>query len=301
MNYDIIIIGAGPGGLTAGLYAARYRLKTLIIGQLAGGLATEAHKVCNFPSYTDISGFELTNKMLEQDKALGVEFKQGVVDGVKKKGKGFVVKVGKEEYSGKKIILALGSERRKLGIKRENELIGKGISYCATCDAGFYNGKIAGVVGGGNAALTSALLLAKFAKKVYIFYRRGEFSKAEPSWREDVAKEKKIEVVYNSEIAELLGEDRLTSVKINVNGKYKDIDLNGLFIEVGSIPQTKLAQQLEVELDREEIKVDKEMKTNVDGVYACGDVTNNPLKQIITACGQGAIAADTAYRELGKE
>lgn len=301
MTYDIIIIGAGPGGLSAGVYSARYKMKTLLVGELPGGLATEAHKVCNFPSYTDISGFELMNKMIKQNKDLGVEFKQGKVDKIKKKEKEFVVKAGKNEYVGKKIILAMGSKRKKLGLKREEELIGKGVSYCATCDAGFYKGKVAGVIGGGNAALTAALLLAKFAKKVYIFYRRGEFCKAEPSWRDDVAKEKKIEVIYNSVTAEILGEDRLTGVKINKDGEYSEIDLDGLFIEIGSIPQTQLAEDLGVELDCEEIKVDKEMKTSVEGVYACGDVVNNPLKQIITACGDGAVAADTAYREIGKE
>lgn len=298
MTYDIIIIGAGPAGFSAGVYSARYKMKTLIIGELPGGLASEAHRVCNFPSYEDISGFELMNKMLKQNKELGVEVKQEIVQSIVKKGKEFVVKTNKKEYVGKKIILATGSKRKKLGIKREEELIGKGISYCATCDAGFYKDKVAGVVGGGNAALTSALLLAKYAKKVYIFYRKGEFCKAEPSWREEVEKEKKIEIIYNSVIAKLLGEKRIEGVEINVGGKYKNIELNVLFIEIGSIPQTQLAEELGVELDCEEIKVDKEMKTNVKGVFACGDVTNNPLKQIISACGEGAVAADTAYREM---
>ena len=291
MKYDLIIIGAGPAGLSAALYAARYKVKTLVIGMLPGGTATEAHKVCNFPSYDNIGGVELMLKMIKQINDLGVEVKQEEVIDIKDS---FKIKTNKGEYVAKKIIIATGSKRMKLGVDREDELVGKGVHYCATCDANFYKDKIVGVVGGGNAALTSALLLAKIAKKVYIIYRRDKFSKAEPSWVEDVEKEKKIVPVFNSEVKKLIGK-KLEEVEITDGKKIK---LDGLFVEIGGITNIKLAKLIEIKLDRNYIKVDKNQKTNVEGVFAAGDVTNNPLKQIVTACGEGAVAGFSVFKEL---
>ena len=291
MKYDLIIIGAGPAGLSAALYAARYKVKTLVIGMLPGGTATEAHKVCNFPSYDNIGGVELMLKMIKQINDLGVEVKQEEVIDIKDS---FKIKTNKGEYAAKKIIIATGSKRMKLGVDREDELVGKGVHYCATCDANFYKDKIVGVVGGGNAALTSALLLAKIAKKVYIIYRRDKFSKAEPSWVEDVEKEKKIVPVFNSEVKKLIGK-KLEEVEITDGKKIK---LDGLFVEIGGITNIKLAKLIEIKLDRNYIKVDKNQKTNVEGVFAAGDVTNNPLKQIVTACGEGAVAGFSVFKEL---
>lgn len=294
-DYDLIIIGAGPAGLSAGIYAARYKLKTLIIGQIPGGLATTAHSVWNFPSYKDISGMELMQKIVEQIKNLNIEIKMENVIDVEN---GFNVITKKSKYSCKKLIIATGSERQKLGVDKEKELTGKGISYCATCDAGFYQDKVAGVVGGGNAALTAALLLSKFAKKVFVFYRKDKFVKAEQMWVDEVEKNNKIEVIFNSNISELIGEDKLTGVKLDDNNF---IDLNGLFIEIGSSPSIKLAGKLGVKTNSKSILVDRNQKTNVNGVFAAGDVTDNPLRQIITACSQGAVAGYNAYLELEKE
>jgi len=298
MTYDVIIIGAGPAGFSAAVYCSRYKLKTLVIGELPGGLAGEASEVWNFPSYEKISGFELVNKMFNQVKNLGVEIKMEIAEDIVKEKKNFKVVTNKGEYIGKKIIFATGSKRKKLGLAREEELTGKGVAYCATCDAGFYQDKIVGVIGGGNSALSAAVLLTKYAEKVYVFYRKGSFCKAEPSWIEDVKKNEKIEVIFSVNVVKLLGKENLEKVELD-NGKK--IKLDGLFIEVGSIPQTKLAEKIGVKLDCENIEVDKEMKTNVDGVFAAGDVTNNPLKQIITACGEGAVAAYSAYGEISKE
>ncbi|MFW6233157.1 MAG: NAD(P)/FAD-dependent oxidoreductase [Nanoarchaeota archaeon] len=295
MKYDLIIIGTGPAGLSAGVYAGRYKLKTLIIGSLPGGTASEAHKVCNFPSYEDITGFELMQKMIKQVKNLEINIKQEEVKKISGKNNNFKIKTNKQEYECKKIIYSTGSKRKKLGLKREEELKGKGISYCATCDAGFYKDKIAGVVGGGNAALTAALLLSKFAKKVYIFYRKPEFCKAEKAWIQDIEKNNKIEPIFNSNVKDLIGDSNLKAVKLD---NEKTIELNGLFIEVGSIPQTKIAEKLGVKMDCEYIKTNKNQKTNIQGFFAAGDVTNNPLKQIITACGEGAIAGFQAYQEI---
>jgi len=297
-NYDLIIIGAGPAGLTAALYAARYRINLLVIGKIPGGLINEASKVCNFPSYEDISGFELSRKMIEQIKKLDVNIKNEEILEIKKKEKGFELTSNKEKYFAKKIIFATGSERKKLGIEKEKEFVGKGISYCATCDAGFYKNKIAGVVGGSDAALTAALLLADFAKKVYIIYRKDKFFRGDKIWIEEVEKSNKITPLFNSVITKLIGKEKLKAVEIN---KEKNLELDGLFIEVGSLPNIELAKEIGVKTEKKQIIVDNSQKTNIKGFFAAGDVTNNPLKQMITACGEGAVAANSVYRELIKE
>ncbi len=294
MEYDLVIIGSGPAGLTAAIYAARYKLKTLVLGQLHGGIASEAWEICNFPTYGRVKGFELMMKMIKQVEDLGVEIKNEEVIEVTKK---LVVKTNKNEYEAKKIIIATGTERRTLGIKREKELLGKGISYCATCDGGFYKDKIAGVVGGSDAALTAALLLSRFAKKVYIFYRKNEFMKAEPAWVDEVKKEKKIEPVFNVNVEELIGEKKLEKVKLD---NKKEYELDGLFVEIGSVPNSKLAEQVGIKMNDGYIVTDERMKTNVEGIFACGDVRETPLKQIITACSDGAIAANCAYENIQK-
>jgi len=294
--YDLIIIGAGPAGMTAAVYAARYKLNVLIIGKIPGGYMGEAHEVCNFPTYDRIKGFELVQKMVGQVKKLDVEIRsEEVLDIIK--GKEFQIVTGKNKYSAKKILIATGSKRRSLGVERETELTGKGLHYCATCDAGFYKDRIVGVVGGGDAALTAGLLLSKFAKKVYIIYRRNKFVNAEPTWVEEIGKNKKIEPLFNSEIVELIGKEKLESVKLK---NRKSLKLDGLFVEIGSVPGCVIAEKLGVKMDYNYIAVDKNQKTNVDGVFAAGDVTNNPLKQIVTACGEGAIAGYTTYKELMK-
>jgi len=297
-KYDLIIIGSGPAGFSSAVYAARYRMNFCVIGKSPGGTLGEAHEVCNFPSYTRIKGFELIKKMLEQIKELGVELRNEEALEIKKTQKGFELTTNKEKYSAKEIILATGSERKKLGLEREKELIGKGVSYCATCDAGFYKDKIAGVVGGSDAALSAALLVAEFAKKVYIIYRKDKFFRGDKIWMEEVKKNKKIEVLFNSVVTKLTGKEKLEGVEINEKRK---LEVDGLFVEVGGVPNIELAESLGVKTEDKQIIVDKEQKTNVKGVLAAGDVTHNPLKQIITACAAGAVAAHSAYRELIKE
>ena len=290
--YDLIIIGAGPAGLSAAIYAARYRIKTLVIGKLPGGLAATAPDVCNYPGFVQLTGMELMMKMINQVKELEVEIKNENVLELKSE---FEVITEKNNYSCEKIIIATGSERKKLGIDREKELTGRGISYCATCDAGFYREKVAGVVGGSDAALTAAILLSKFAKKVYIFYRKDKFFRAEQVWVEKVESLENIEVVFNSEVTKLNGEEKLESIELNSG---KTVELDGLFVSVGSKPNIELVGPLGVEVDGLYIKTDKGQRTNVDGIYAAGDVTNNTFKQIVTACGEGAIAAHSAYEDI---
>ncbi len=303
-KYDLIIIGTGPAGLMAAVYAARYKLKTLVLGKLPGGLIGEAHEICNFPTYNKISGFELVQKMIKQVQNLNINIKQEFVENISGKDNEFLIKTSKQEYQTKKIILGTGSERKKLNIEREKELTGKGVSYCATCDAGFYSDKIVGVVGGSDAALTASLLLTKFAKKVYIIYRKNKFFRAEPTWIEEVEKNEKITPLFNSEIQELLGKDKLGAVKIlnTRENTEKEIKVDGLFIEIGSSPQIELAKILNIDLNENNyIKTNKEQKTSVKGIYAAGDITDNFFKQAITAASEGAIAAHSVYEEISKE
>ncbi len=294
MLYDLIIIGAGPAGLTAGVYASRYLLKTLIIGKLPGGMISEAHKVCNFPSYKTISGMKLTKKIIEQVKDLGIKIKQENVEEIKK-NKVFEVKTNNSSYRAKKIILAIGTEKRKLNVPGEKEFLGKGVSYCATCDAGFFKNKIVAVIGGSNAALTAALLLSEYAKKVCIIYRKEKFFRAEPTWISQVEKNKKVEIIFNANIKEIYGINSVNRVKLDTK---KDLKVDGVFVEIGSIPDEKISKQLKLKTEENYIVVDKKQQTSLEGVYAAGDITNNPLKQVITACGEGAIAATSAYEEI---
>ncbi len=297
-KHDFIIVGTGPGGYSAAIYAARYKIDVLLIGQMPGGIAATAHDIRNYPGFAQISGLELMTKMMEQAKALEVPIKQETVIDIKKTEEGFVIKTEKEEYLGKKVLISTGTQRRELGISREKELTGKGVSYCATCDAGFYKDKVAGVIGGGDAALTAAILLAKFAKKVYLIYRKPEFTKAEVSWVDEVKKLENVEIIFNAEVKEFIGETKLEKVKLSTG---KELDLHGIFIEIGGLPNTKLAEELGLELEKGSIIVDKNQSTNVPGIFAAGDVTNRPFRQIISAAGDGATACFTAYKELQKE
>lgn len=293
--YDTIIVGAGPAGLTAALYAGRYLMKTLLIGELSGGMISEAHKVCNFPTYKSISGMELTQKMVEQVKSLDVEVMNERVDDISGKYGDFVVKTPESVYRGKSVILATGTKKRKLGIKGEKDFIGKGVSYCATCDAAFFRNKTVAVVGGGDAALTAALLLAEYATKVYIIYRKSHFFRAEPAWVKQVEAEKKIEPVFNSNITEINGSSLVESIKLDSG---KELAVDGVFVEIGLISITELAEKLGIKLDNGHIAVDKHQNTSMAGIFAAGDITNNSLKQAITAAAEGAIAATSAYEKI---
>ena len=298
MIYDLIIIGAGPAGLTAAIYAARYKMNVLVIGEQIGGMVSEAHEICNFPTYKKITGTEFTKKLKEQVENLKVEIIYGVVTSIEKIDSLYTLKINLKEYSAKKIILAMGSEKRKLGLENESKFVGKGVSYCATCDASFFKNKVVGVIGGSNSALTAALLLSKFADKVYIIYRQDNFFRAEKMWVEEVENNDKIKTIFNSNVTELKGNNVLEGVKLD-NGQ--ELKLDGLFIEIGSIPNVKLIESLGIELEKNYIKTDEKQRTNLKGIFAAGDITNNPLKQIVTACAEGAIAANSAHLELNSE
>jgi thioredoxin reductase (NADPH) len=296
-EYDLIVIGSGPAGLSAAIYASRYNLKVLVLGMQEGGTITDAHKVCNFPSRPEVSGALLGEKMKIHAEKYGAEVKMGLVDSIEKKKDGHLIKTNlEEEYFTKKILFATGTKRRKLNLDREEELMGSGVSYCATCDGKFFEGKTVGVVGGANAAATAALYLAEMAEKVYVIYRKEKL-RAVDAWRKEIEKTDNIEVIYNSNVKKLLGEESLQGVLLD-NGEK--LNLQGLFIEIGSIPETELAQKIGVDLEEKYIKVKDNQKTNLDSVWAAGDITTNSnyFKQAITASAEGAIAANSIYTEI---
>ena len=296
MEYDLIIIGGGPAGLTAALYAARYKINTLLITKEIGGYAATAHKVCNFPSYPEITGFELMKNMVDHVKEFNIEIINTEVKSVTKDDL-FTIEADKT-YKAKKVIYAAGTTRRKLDIPGEEEFHGKGVSYCATCDGGFFKDKTVAVVGGSDAALTAALLLAEFATKVYIVYRKDKFFRAEPAWIELIEKSEKIECIFNEEVLEIQGNNTVENLKLKSG---EDLKVDGIFIEIGSMPDLTPVKSLNIENRKGYITTDTHQHTNVKGFYAAGDITEIHLKQIITAAAQGAVAAYSVYNELKLE
>ncbi|MCX6814704.1 MAG: FAD-dependent oxidoreductase [Candidatus Aenigmarchaeota archaeon] len=301
-KYDVVILGAGPGGLGAAVYCARYNLKTLVIGKLLGGYAAEAHLVENYLGYKSISGIELSQKFKEHAESMGAKIILGVdVISVKKSGKGFEVTSGEnKKYACKAIVVALGTQRRKLEVPNEDKFLGKGISYCASCDAPFFRDKIVGVVGGSDAAGTIALMLTEHAKKVYIIYRKEEL-RAEPITKKRIDQNRKIEIIYKTVVKELKGPNKLESVVLDKEGKTSELRIDGLFIEIGSVPSTVILKELGVEVTEEGyIKVKEDMSTSAPGVFAAGDITtaSNCFRQIITAASEGAVAANSIFKYL---
>jgi thioredoxin-disulfide reductase len=297
-TYDLIIIGAGPAGLTAAIYAARYKLNFLVIGKSLGGVMIKGYEIENFPSHEKISGIEIMQKLEKQAKQLGAEIKYEEVTNIEKKSDVFDITTSKEKYLAKNIILATGIEKGKLNVENEKELTGHGISYCSTCDAGFFKNKSVAVVGGNNSALKSALLLRKYTDKVYIIYR-GDKLTADSDLLKEV-KKNKISVLLNSQITKVIGKEQLEEIELETNGKKTKMKINGLFVEIGNVPNDKIIKKLKLKWDKDYISVNNKQETNVQGVYAAGDMTNNPLKQIITACGEGAVAANSIYQILKK-
>ncbi len=298
--YDLVIVGGGPAGLAAAIYAGRYKMNTVVISGSLGGTITLAHMVCNYPGFIEISGLELMNKITEQVEKLEIPiYYEKVMKIDKTEDNLFIVNTDTRTLKASKVLLALGNTRRELGLDKEKELVGKGISYCATCDGGFFRNKVVGVVGGSDAAVTSALVLADIASKVYLIYRKDKL-RAEPAWVDILLKNPRIEILYNTEVTELLAEAKLTGVKFQ-NGDQRELD--GLFIEIGAVPNTDLLKNLNVDLDQYGfIKVDRAQKTNVFGLFAAGDITDSSdFKQVITAEAQGSVAAFEAYKELKKQ
>ena len=293
--WDIIIVGAGPAGMTAALYALRARKKVLIFeAKTFGGQIINASSIENYPGIEKISGFEYATNLYNQVSKLGAEFKFETVIHVDSNR---VVTTDKGNYQAKSVILATGAENRKLRINRENELVGRGVSYCATCDGNFYKGLDVCVVGGGNTALEDAIYLSNIVNKVYLIHRRSEFRGDDKSVLE-VENNPKIELVLNSNVVELIGEDKLSGIVVeDKDNNKRKINVSGLFIAVGQEPKNEIFSNI-VDLDEAGYIISEDgVHTKVKGIYVAGDSREKSLRQLTTAVSDGAIAATMAIKE----
>lgn len=299
MKYDLIIIGAGPAGLTAGLYAIRSGLKTCIISKDIGGTANSILELENWPGFRG-TGIELMKKFYEQLKSYKIEILLEDVKNIEKKGKEFFVKTSSKELITKALILATGRERKVLNILGEERLKGRGVSYCVTCDGFFFKNKVVAVIGENDCVPSSALALADITKKVYVLYRSQQL-KCENILFKKIEKNPKIEIIYNGVPKEIKGRGKVESLLIKDEKGEREIKLDGIFIELGYTPLIELAKNLKLKLNKENyILVDEEMNTSVKGIFAAGDITNSKVKQVLTASAQGSIAAKTASEWLKK-
>lgn len=303
--YDLIIVGSGPAGLSAGLYAARARLKTLILERnKAGGQIVITDEVANYPgSIRNATGKTLVERMEEQVEEFGAERKKDTVKEVDFTGKIKIIKGEKEEYKAKSVIIATGAAPRHIGCKGENELIGKGVSYCATCDADFFTDLEVFVIGGGDSALEEALYLTKFARKVTVVHRRDALRGAK-SIQEKVFKNPKIEIMWDSVVEEIKGDGIVESAvfKNKKTGEIteyfadEDDGTFGIFVFVGYLPINNLFKDIITMNEVGYIKTNDKMETNIEGVFAAGDIREKSLRQVVTAAADGAIAAVEAYK-----
>ena len=298
--YDIIIIGAGPAGLTSAIYATRASKKVLVLEELAyGGQIINTLDIENYPAAIHISGIEFATNLYNQAKDLGAEIKFQKVVEIKDLNKEKEVITNKESYKCRAVIIATGLKTRKLGIENEDKLIGKGISYCATCDGNFYKNKDVAVVGGGNTALEDALYLSNIVNTVYIIHRRDEFRGEDKNL--NLLKEKdNVKFILNSNVTKLNGNERLDSIEVtNKNDDSKTtINVSGLFIAIGRIPENKIFENI-INLDNEGYIIASEnCKTNVEGIFVAGDNRVKEIRQLVTATSDGAVAATKAVEYI---
>ena len=301
--YDLLIIGQGAAAFAAALYAARYQIKPAVIGETFGGETATGGMIENYPGYPEIDGFDLMLKFREQadkyevpvidDKVVGLENADGHYT---------ATTFGGDTYTGASVLLAVGRERRKLGLEHEEEWTGKGVSFCSTCDAPLHRGNVVAVVGGGDAAIKGAVLLTRYAQKIYVIYRGSRFTRPEPANLRALGEAGNAETLFNTNVVALKGEDGLSSIVLDREYEGStEIAVHGIFLEIGADPRSELAVQLGVDLNElDEVVVDRRMRTNVPGVFAAGDLTDasGELKQTITAAAQGALAAATAYEYI---
>ncbi len=303
MKNEIAIIGAGPAGYAAAIYANRAGISTLIFDKgMGGGLAAISPNIENYPGFESINGFDLTEKMkAHAQKYTKINFGEEVIDIIKSKD-GFKIKTSKKEYDVKAVLLCMGTEYRKLNVSGEKELQGKGVSYCATCDGFFFKDKIVAVVGGGNSALIESIYLKQIGcKEVYVIHRRDQL-RAEKSYQDEAIK-KGVKIIYNTEVKSINGEDKVEYLKICdvKSDKKSELSVDGVFISIGEIPQSDLAKKVGIKTDgRGYIITDPQGRTNIKGIYAAGDITGG-LRQVVTACAQGAVAALASTESVGKK
>ena len=298
-NWDVIIVGAGAAGLTAGIYAVRSGLKALILEEkLAGGAISDASLVVNYPGYAEIRGGELAEKMVDHCRKTGVTIHDlEPVSECALVGESKIVKTQRTSYESKTVIFSSGSHYKEIGVKGEAEFRGRGVSYCGVCDGPFFRGKKVLVVGGGNSACTTTLYLSGIAQQVTVVHRRQTF-RAEEALVSNITSKPNVKILWNTEILEIKGDRQVKSVQLidNTNKKTSDLEVDAVFVQVGEAPNSQIAKDSGVETDDHGyIKIDMRQHTNLPGVFAAGDVTNHPIKQVGTAVGQGITAALEAY------
>ena len=300
--YDIIIIGAGPAGMTSAIYASIARKNILLLEKsVYGGQIVSADKVKNYPGFEEISGYEYATKLYNQVKNFNPDIKFEEVLEIKNNDNFKEVITNKNSYKGKSIIIATGSKNRKLGLSNEDKLIGRGVSYCSTCDGVFYKEKTVAITGGGNNAIDDALYLSDIANKVYVIYRQKDFKI--DSINLDKLKEKdNVEFILNSNIVNIKGEDKLESITIKNNETSEETNLNidGLFIAIGHIPVSSMCKNLIKTDEKGYIIANEDCTTNVDGIFAAGDIRIKDVRQLTTACSDGTVAALNAFKYLNK-
>ena len=293
-KHDVIVIGGGGAGLTAALYTARADLKTVIFEKgVTGGQISKTHLVENFPGFPDgISGSDISMKMEEQATKHGAEVKYETVVSVEKKESSFYVQTEQDKYEARSVVLAMGAVARRLGVSGEEEFTGRGVSYCATCDAPFFRGRTVAVVGGGDAAVQEALFLTKFAEKVYLIHRRDEL-RAGHILRERALANEKISFEWNSLVEKIDGAQTVRKLELkDVNtGKIRELEVDGVFVFIGHDPASDLVKSF-VELDEfGYVKTDSKFGASISGVYAAGEIRSGAVWQLITSCGEGCVAA----------
>ncbi len=291
-KYDLIILGGGPTAIGCAIYAARFAMEVLVIGKIFGGLIATTHLVENYPAITSTSGQGLMDMFKEHMDSLSIPYISDEIQSIEKGEDHFSLHSFFQKFNAHSICIATGSERKKLGIPGEDQFLGRGVSYCATCDGPFYKDRIVCVIGGSDSAAKEALFLAQNTKKVYIIYR-GEDIRAEPINKQRVLQNDKIEIIYNTNVVKIKGENNVKSIVFE-NGTELTID--GVFIEIGSIPNSKLAKRIGVKVNNKgEILINRKSETNIPGIFAAGDVADAPFKQAITGVAEGVIAAYSAF------
>lgn len=299
--YDIIIIGAGPAGMTAGLYAAQARKKVLILEKEAyGGQILKTDKVKNYPGFKEITGFEFSNNLYNQLTDLNVEIKIDEVIEIISNENYKEVKTKKGNYTAKSVIIAAGAKNRKLNLNNEDKLIGKGVSYCTTCDGMFFKNKTVAIYGGGNSAIDGAIYLSDICKKVYLIYRQKDFKMNSESI-DKLKNTKNIECIFNTNIVDLIGNDKLESITLKEDDKEYKLNVDGLFIEIGYVPVSEICKNL-IETDSKGyIIANEDCKTNIEGIFVAGDIRIKDVRQLTTACSDGTTAALNACKYLAKK
>jgi len=300
---DLAIIGAGVAGMTASIYASRYKIDHLIFSETPGGQGMLASKVENYPGFVSIDGPSLMQNFIKQVESYGMKIIQRQIDKLAKIEGGFEAAAEKEKWQAKALILAMGASFKHLGIPGEEELIGRGVSFCSTCDAPLFRDKVVAVVGGGDSAVTGAIHAASFAKKVFIIHRRDEY-RAEPTWVERLKQSPKIEQILSNEVRQIKGTQKVEEIVLKTPYQGKSsLEVDGVFIEIGQVPASSLAKELGVRVDkRGYVMVKPAMETNIPGVFAAGDLSVIPgetfFRQFVTAASDGARAAASVYQYL---